>query len=110
MNPVFQSAYGDDLLAELISVLKPHPKGLRRWSVMRTMRDNRKRLRREIPLKFELDVERLFQKHCVSDKDMSQGDIEQIPFFRPRETAGEVWALRAAGRDVPTPGETPPAR
>lgn len=101
MNPVFKPAHSDDLLAELISVLKPHPRGLRRWSVMRSMRDNRKRLHREIPLKFELDIERLFQKHCASEKDMPQGDIDQAPFFRPRETAGEVWALRPAGRGIP---------
>ena len=81
------------LLGELIRVLKPHPRGLRRWSVMRAMRNNRIRQSREIPQKFEDDVERVFRRYCADDADMRMCTAESAPFYRPRDTAGEVWAL-----------------
>jgi hypothetical protein len=81
------------LLGELILVLKPHARGLRRWSVMRAMRENRKRQSREIPAKFEHDIERLFRRYCADDSVTRVCTRETAPFFRPRETAGEVWAL-----------------
>jgi hypothetical protein len=77
------------ILGELIAVLKPHARGLRRWSVMRAMRENRMRLSRDIPQKFEDDVERIFRRFCAEET----GTAENAPFYRPRETAGEVWAL-----------------
>jgi hypothetical protein len=81
------------LLGELITVLKPHARGLRRWSVMRAMRDNRKRQSRDIPQKFEEDVERIFRRFCAEDTATRVCAAENAPFYRPRETAGEVWAL-----------------
>jgi hypothetical protein len=107
---------GDDecqpILGELMIVLKPHPRGLRRWSVMRALRENRRRLARDIPLKFESDVERVFRRFCAEDADGNPRLVENAPFYRPRETAGEVWALSperagmapaadAAGTDEP---------
>ena len=81
------------LLGELITVLKPHARGLRRWSVMRAMRDNRKRQSRDIPQKFEEDIERIFRRFCAEDTATRVCAAETAPFYRPRETAGEVWAL-----------------
>lgn len=91
------------ILAELIGILKLHPKGLRRWSVMRAMRDNRQRFSLEIPAKFEAEVERVFRRYCADDKNFRICEVEEAHFFRPRETAGEVWALRPARADFASP-------
>ena len=78
------------LLRDLVTVLKPHARGLRKWSVMRAMR---LRQSREISLKFEQDVERIFRRYCVGEATLMACTAETAPFFRPRDTAGEVWAL-----------------
>lgn len=81
------------ILKELIAVLKPHARGLRRWSVMKAMRDNRKRKSREIPQKFEDDIERVFRRFCANTPGTLSAANENAPFYRPPETAGEVWAM-----------------
>jgi hypothetical protein len=81
------------ILSELIAVLKPHARGLRRWSVMRAMRENRMRQSRDIPQKFEDDIERIFRRFCAEDTGWGIHPAKNAPFYRPRETAGEVWAL-----------------
>jgi hypothetical protein len=97
------------ILSELIAVLKPHARGLRRWSVMRALRDNRKRMSREIPHKFEDDVERIFRRFCADDVDpgMRACAAEKAPFYRPRETAGEVWALYPQRAEALLAGDPP---
>jgi hypothetical protein len=80
-------------LLDLVRVLLPHRGGLRRWSVMRAMRNNRIRQSRDIPQKFEDDVERVFRRYCAEDAENRICSAEIAPFYRPRETAGEVWAL-----------------
>lgn len=81
------------ILIELVAVLKPHARGLRRWSVMKAMRDNRKRSSRDIPPKFEDDIERVFRRFCSNTPGRSSAANENAPFYRPLETAGEVWAM-----------------
>jgi hypothetical protein len=39
------------IVEELVAALAPHPKGLRRWSVMRAIRKSREAVSRDIPLK-----------------------------------------------------------
>jgi hypothetical protein len=84
------------ILRELIAALKPHPRGLRRWSVMRAIRADRNRISRDIPLKFESDVESVFRKFSADAMDAHARvcAVENAPFCRPHNTAGEVWALR----------------
>src|ERR1700741_4586052 len=77
------------LLNDLIAVLEENPAGLRRWSVMRAMRERRQSAGYEITLKFEDEIERLFREHCVSEPPR---DNETRPFFKPKEKAGEVGA------------------
>jgi len=87
MNSAFEAdclAQVDPMVQELVTVLKPHARGLRRWSVMRAMRENRKRQSRDVPPKFEVEVERVFRR-------FSSGP--NATFYRPSETAGEVWAI-----------------
>lgn len=79
------------LLMDLLAVLEAAPRGLRRWSVMRALRDRRMRTGHDVALKFEDDVERLFRQFCAVD-----AASEVKPFFRPRDTAGEVWAVDAS--------------
>jgi len=82
--------YDRSLMKDLIDVLEANPKGLRRWSVMRAMRTRRERAGHEITLKFEDEVERLFREYCVSDPPREN---ETRPFFKPKDKAGEVWAV-----------------
>jgi hypothetical protein len=84
------------VLRELIAALQPHPRGLRRWSVMRVIRSDRHRAARDIQLKFESDVEGVFRKFSADAMDarVRVCAAEDAPFCRPRNTAGEVWALR----------------
>jgi len=90
-NPA-KKRYDRTLMKDLIDVLEANPKGLRRWSVMRAMRTRRERAGHEITLKFEDEVERLFREYCVSDPPREN---ETRPFFKPKDTAGEVWAVDA---------------
>ena len=82
-------------LRDLIAVLAPQPKGLRKWSVMRAIRARRDNDGRDIPLKFENDVERAFRRFCAGDS--IQGGVPRAAalFYRPKDTAGEVWAVDA---------------
>jgi hypothetical protein len=95
------------IVDELIAVLAPHPQGLRRWSVMRTIRKNREAQSRDIPLKLEADVERAFRQFCVDAADASMRTVaaDQALFYRPAEKAGEVWALRP---EIAVPPPAPP--
>lgn len=80
------------IVEELVAALAPHPRGLRRWSVMRAIRKGRETVSREIPLKLESDVERIFRQFC---RDDSMRASNAALFCRPAEKAGEVWALDA---------------
>ena len=106
------------IVEELVAALAPHPKGLRRWTVMRAIRANREAVSREIPLKLEADVERAFRQFCQGEGTRAAGTAL---FFRPAEKAGEVWALSppsantdempvtdAAEAVLTVPDETPP--
>ena len=90
------------IVEELIAALAPHPRGLRRWSVMRAIRKSREAVSREIPLKLENDVERAFRQFCRNDGMQASGTVL---FCRPAEKAGEVWAL---DRCFDGADETPP--
>jgi len=94
---MLQDASRPAIVEELIAALAPHPKGLRRWSVMRAIRKSREAVSRDIPLKLEADVERTFRRFCRGD-EMRASDATL--FYRPAEKAGEVWALDA---DMPVP-------
>jgi hypothetical protein len=89
------------IVEELVAALKPHPKGLRRWSVMRAIRKGREAVSHDVPLKLEADVERAFRRFCRGDDMRASG---AALFCRPAEKAGEVWALDA---DYAGVGEVP---
>ncbi len=52
-------------------------------------------------LKFESDVERVFRRFCAEDAYGNPRAIANAPFYRPRETAGEVWALNPGCGEMP---------
>ncbi len=81
------------LLHDLIAVLEANPNGLRRWSVMRAMRTRRERAGHEITPKFEDEVERAFRRHCAGDSTRGAAGVGAELFHRPKEKAGEVWAV-----------------
>jgi hypothetical protein len=89
----FDPATADDIVVdELVAVLAPAPAGLRRWSVMNAIRKKRQANGRDIPLKMEAEVERVFRRFCVD----GARENSTARFRRPNETAGEVWALNPA--------------
>jgi len=79
-------------VADLISVLMAQPGGLRRWSVMRAIRQHREKANRPVPHKFEDKVERAFRGFCAGDS-LESGANENALFYRPKDKAGEVWAV-----------------
>jgi hypothetical protein len=83
------------ILIELIKVLAPHPGGLRRWSVMRAIRKDRESAARDIPQKFEDEVERTFRRFCtdVGDAKTRTCAAKDAFFYRAKERAGEVWVI-----------------
>jgi len=85
--------YDRTLLNDLIAVLEASPAGLRRWSVMRAMRTRRQRAGHEITPKFEDEIERLFREYCITEPPREN---DTRPFFKPKEKAGEVWAVDPA--------------
>jgi hypothetical protein len=82
-------------VTELIDALSRHPGGLRRWSVMRIIRRAREAANRDIPAKFEDEIERVFRKFCTDGDFIKAPDTTATDalFFRPRDRAGEVWAV-----------------
>jgi hypothetical protein len=91
-------------LNELVELLSAHPRGLRRWSVMRAIRASRSGLGRDIPHKFEDEVERIFRRHCAGDAETGS-TTANVLFHRPKETAGEVWAVLKHDAEDPPPSE-----
>jgi hypothetical protein len=89
------SASDRAILQELIKVLAPHPGGLRRWSIMRAIRKERENASRDIPQKFEDEIERTFRRFCADADNFKTRACapEEALFYRPKEKAGEVWAL-----------------
>lgn len=83
------------IVAELTRVLAPHPCGLRRWSVMRGIRNQRERAGQDIPQNIEAEVERMFRRFCadVNNAKSGGGAAKDALFFRPPDKAGEVWAI-----------------
>jgi hypothetical protein len=82
-------------LVDLIAVLRSHPKGLRRWSVMRAIRSKRENSGNEVSQKFEDEVERTFRKMCAGMdpiKNTKESESAAL-FYKPQDRAGEVWAV-----------------
>ena len=82
-------------LLDLIRVLRPHPAGLRRWSIMRAIRRNREAAGLPIPQKFEDAVERVFRNRCADSENFKKRETspEKALFHWPQGKLGGVWAV-----------------
>ncbi|MBI3676355.1 MAG: hypothetical protein HY243_07025 [Proteobacteria bacterium] len=90
------------LVVDLIAVLREHPAGLRRWSVMRAMRARRERAGASIPQKFEDEVERAFRRFSANPESIKNRSCsaETALFHKPEGKAGEVWSVHADRADA----------
>ena len=95
LPPLPPAAQDNPLIAEIVAVLARHPGGLRRWSVMRAVRQAREAQGRDIPLKLEADLERAFRQFCLDETGTAPRKLpDHLTIFRrPKDKAGEVWAL-----------------
>ena len=84
-------------LLDLIEVLLPHPAGLRRWVIMRSIRKSHELAGRPISHKFEDRVERVFRNHCADSIIFKKQNIapEKALFYWPQGKAAGLWAVYA---------------
>ena len=82
-------------VADLIGVLLPQPGGLRRWSVMRAIRARREKANQahspQIRRQGRARVPRLLCGRSAFSASRQRPRL----FYRPKDKAGEVWAVYA---------------
>jgi len=81
-------------LLDLIEVLLPHPAGLRRWVIMRTIRKHHQSAGRPISQKFEDAIERVFRNHCADSENFKKRKFapKKALFHWPQGKAAGLWA------------------
>ena len=89
-------------LLDLVKVLRPHPAGLRRWSVMRRIRACREAAGLPIAQRMEDEVERAFRNHCADSEKSRRHDTapHTALFHWPQGKLAGVWGVHTDRADA----------
>ena len=87
------------LMDVLIRALRPHWRGLERGLVLQAMRARYRTIGQRVPLEFESDVVRIFQRSCMTATGQSRRTSTAL-FHRRHELRGEIWTLNAEQADA----------
>lgn len=80
---------------DLMEVLKPHPHGFARRSVLHTLEKNRQRDGLPIPPKFEEAVQSVYNRHCVDSMVFTKrkAHLSEGLFYSPGGKGSGTWAV-----------------